>query len=171
MTGPASLSATPTSSRVPSRAGADEHREIVVQVSDTDRVAEGVAHVVIGDAVLAGARRDVWHTQPSYLAASRPASYLAAGHDAVSSASLAGKPAAASSAAVIGGPGSHHGCAVSPSPASTESSGSPHSVQMAALSISSAVGAHPHTPSWPAAPWQKAAHGGVHCALHTLGGR
>src|SRR6266487_2932086 len=57
---------------------ADEHREIVVQFSDLDRVAEDVAHVVIGDAVLAGARRDVWHTQPSYLAARMTASYLAA---------------------------------------------------------------------------------------------
>jgi hypothetical protein len=57
--------------------GADEHGEAVVYVSHADWVAEGVAHVVIGDAVLAGVWRDVWHTQPSYLAARMTASYLA----------------------------------------------------------------------------------------------
>jgi hypothetical protein len=37
---------------------ADEHGEPVIEFEDPDRIALGVQHVLIGDAVLAGAVRD-----------------------------------------------------------------------------------------------------------------
>jgi hypothetical protein len=46
-----------------------DHGEAVSEIGGADRIAQRMAHVVIGDAMLAGAGRDVWHTQPSYLAA------------------------------------------------------------------------------------------------------
>lgn len=56
----------------------DERGQVVVQVSDTERVAQRMAHVIVADAMLAGARRNVWRTPPSYLAARIATSYLAA---------------------------------------------------------------------------------------------
>ncbi len=38
--------------------GANEHRETVVEIVDEYRVVEGVGHVVVADAVLAGACGD-----------------------------------------------------------------------------------------------------------------
>lgn len=55
---------------------ANEHCEALVLLSDADRVLHGVQHVIVADTVLAGTRRDDWHTQASYLATGSAASYL-----------------------------------------------------------------------------------------------
>src|SRR5690349_25116619 len=39
--------------------GSDEHGQALVQVDDAERVAEGMAHVIVADAMLAGARRNI----------------------------------------------------------------------------------------------------------------
>jgi hypothetical protein len=57
--------------------GSDEHGQAVVQVGDAERVAEGMAHVIVADAMLAGGRRNIWRMLPSYLAARMATSYLA----------------------------------------------------------------------------------------------
>jgi hypothetical protein len=77
MIGPPPLSATPTSRRVAVTCGSDEHGQAVVQVGDAERVAEGMAQVIVADAMLAGARRNIWRMPPSYLAARMATSYLA----------------------------------------------------------------------------------------------
>ena len=58
MIGPSALSMTPTFEQVAGGVGADEHREVVVEVVDDNRVVEGLDHVVVADAVLPSARRD-----------------------------------------------------------------------------------------------------------------
>ena len=57
--------------QVPGGVGANEHRQAVIEVIDEDWVVEGVDHVVVADAVLAGARGDQWSIPVSQVLAQR----------------------------------------------------------------------------------------------------
>ncbi len=58
MVGPSALSITPTLEEVAGGVGADEHHEAVIEIIDEHRMVERVKHVVVVDAVLAGAGCD-----------------------------------------------------------------------------------------------------------------